>query len=249
MSTIHFQDSWDRIECAHDEYGQFLYEIDKTMHSQAQRMIRPPSPTNPDGVEIQLLHPKELIELTNRPRVLAGQIAENLRSALDYIVFHLSERNDKTLNGRLPAFVIADDAASFQQSSGTALKYLSADQRKIVEDLQPYQGHEYMAVIRDASNRSKHRSLLTLHNFTPTETVMDSAANANEYEGWWHFIQPNGQAIYVKRGDHDVSLLGKYNATVALKVSVRSDCPGEFMRRLTDLLPAGCSRAAVRRCG
>ncbi len=217
MSTIHFQDSWDRIESAHVEYGQFLNEIDRTMHSQVRRMIRGPSSEDPNGVVIQLLHPRELIELTNRPRVLAGQIAENLRSALDYIVFHLSERNDEALDGRLPAFVIADDAASFQRTSGTALKYLDAHQKKIMEGLQPYQGHDYLAIIREASNRSKHRSLLTLRNFTYTKTVFDSADNASEYEGWWHFVQPNGQAVYVKRGDHDVSLLGKYNATVALK--------------------------------
>ena len=222
MSAVHFQDSWDRIESADDEYGQFLNEIDQTMRSQVQRMIRPPSSTNPNGVGIQLLHPKELIELTNRPRVLAGQIAENLRSALDYIVFHLSERNEEALNARLPAFVIADDAASFQRSSGTALKYLNAEQRTIIEGLQPYQGHVYMAVIRDASNTSKHRGLLTLHNFTPAEIVVDTTGKAGEYKGWWHFVQPNGQAIYVKRGNHDVQLLGKYNATVALKYML--DC-------------------------
>ena len=87
----------------------------------------------------------------------------------------------------------------------------------IVERLQPYQGHDYMQLIRDALNMSKHRSLLTLRNFTSTEVVLDSAAKASEYEGWWQFIQPNELAFYVKRGDHDVRFLEKYNAVVALE--------------------------------
>ena len=214
--TVQFQDSWDRIESAYTEYGEFLTEIDRTIHSQIQRMIRGPSPDDPNSTVFQLLTPKELIELTNRPRVLAGQIAENLRSALDYIVFRMSEQNDKELNSKQPAFVIADDVASFQRSS-RALEYLTMEQRLIVERLQPYQGHDYMQLIRDASNMSKHRSLLTLRNFTSTEVVLDSAAKASEYEGWWQFIQPNELAFYVKRGDHDVRFLEKYNAVVALE--------------------------------
>lgn len=220
MPTVQFQDSWDRIECACTEYRDLQIEIDRAMHSQAQRMIQGPSPKDPKGVVIRLLHPKELIELTNRPRVLAVQIAENLRAALNYIVYHLSEQNDEALNVKHPAFVIADDVASFQKSSVSALKYLTAEQRQIVEGLQPYRGHSYMQLIRDTSNPSKHRGLLTLRNFTPTETVLDNTVNSDEYKGWWHFPQPNGSTVYVKRGEHDVQLLGKYNALAALKYMI-----------------------------
>ena len=176
-----------------------------------------PSPDDPDGLTIRLLTPKELIELTNRPRVLATQIAENLRSALDYIVFHLSEQNDATLNHRIPAFVIADDATRFQQS-GSPLRYLTPEQKQIVATLQPYNGHLYMRLIRDASNRSKHRSLLTLRNVTFSEIVADDAVNAAKYdERWWHFPQENGAAIFVKRGSRSVEFLEKYDAVICLK--------------------------------
>ena len=216
MPDIHFQDSWDRIESATGEYRDFLQEIDKAMQSQIRRMVRP-SPDDPKNTEIRLLTPKELIELTNRPRVLATQIAENLRSALDYIVFHLSEQNEPSLNHRIPAFVIADDAIRFQQS-GSPLKYLTPDQKQIVATLQPYNGHDYMQLIRDASNRSKHRSLLTLRNFTSTEIVLDNSVNAHKYdEHWWHFPQPNGSTIFVKRGSRDVEFLKKYDAVLGLK--------------------------------
>lgn len=216
MPTEQFQDSWDRIDSAYAEYDEFLGEVDKAMHSQMQRMICW-SPDNPNDTTIRLLTAKELIELTNRPRVLAGQIAENLRSALDYIVFRLSERNDPTLNNRLPSFVIADDSASFQRASGTGLKYLTSEQERIVEGLQPYYGHDYLQLIRDASNRSKHRGLLTLRNSTSIDIVLDSTANAHEYEGSWQFHQPTGSTVYVKRNYRDVIFLEEYDAVLGFK--------------------------------
>ena len=216
MPTVQFQDSWDRIESAYTEYDEFLGEIDKAIHSQMQRMICS-SPDDPNGTTIRLLTPKELIELTNRPRVLVGQIAENLRSALDYIIFRLSERNDPNLNNRLPAFVIADDSASFQGASGTALKYLTPEQNRIVEGLQPYHGHGYLPLIRDASNRSKHRGLLTLRNLTRIDVVLDSTANAGKYEGSWQFPQSNGTMVYVKRNYRDVVFLEEYDAVLGFK--------------------------------
>ena len=216
MPTNQFQDSWDRIESAYKEYDEFLVEIDKTMHSQMQRMISS-SPDDPNGTTIRLLTPKELIELTNQPRVLVGQISENLRSALDYIIFRLSERNDSKMNSRHPAFVIADDSTSFQGASGTALKYLTPDQKRIVEGLQPYHGHDYLQLVRDASNRSKHRGLLTLQNHTGSEIVLDSTDNAGKYEGTWQFPQPNGATVYVRRNDRQVVFLEEYDAVFALK--------------------------------
>ena len=216
MPTNQFQDSWDRIESAYKEYDEFLVEVDKTMHLQMQRMISS-SPDDPNRTTIRLLTPKELIELTNRPRVLVGQISENLRSALDYIIFRLSERNDPNMNNRLPAFVMADDSTSFHRASGTALKYLTPDQERIVEGLQPYHGHDYMQLIRDASNRSKHRGLLTLRNFTGTEIILDSTANAADYQGAWQFPQPNGQTVYVERKDRNVVFLEEYDAVLCLK--------------------------------
>ena len=213
---VQFQDSWDRIASADKEHKEFLDEIDTAVHSQYQHTIRQ-APDDPNATEMLILTPKELVELSSRPRVLAGQVAENLRSALDYVVFHLSERNDKKLNRRTPAFVIADDPLSFKRDSRRSLKYLKGDEKRIIEGLQPYHGFDFLQAIRDASNRSKHRGLLTLRNSISSEVVLDSTANAGKYKGWWQFPQSGGATVYVKRNYHQVSLLEKYNAVVALK--------------------------------
>ena len=75
-----------------------------------------------------------------------------------------------------------------------------------------------MQLIRDASNRSKHRSLLTLRNVTFTEIVADDAVNADKYDDrWWHFPQQNGATIFVKRGSRSVEFLETYDAVTCLK--------------------------------
>ena len=219
MPTNQFQDSWYRIESAYKEYDEFRAEVDKAIYSQMQRMIGL-SPDNSNDTVIQLLTRKELIELASRPSVLAGQISENLRSALDYIVYWMSERNDPNLNKRLPAFVIADDSASFQGASGSGLRYLTQEQKDIVEGLQPYLGHVYLRLVRDASNSSKHRGLLTLRNSISSEVVLDSTANAGKYKDYWRFPQSNGATVYVKRNYHDVVFLEVYDAVAALKYMI-----------------------------
>lgn len=189
------------------------------MHSQIQRMVRW-SPDDPNNTTITLLSPKEFIELSNRPRVLAGQISENLRSAMDCVVFRLSERNEPNMNRRFPAFVIADDSASFQGAGGSGVRYMTQEQKGIVETLQPYMGHDYMRLIRDASNSSKHRGLLTIRNFTGTELVLDETSNAGEYEGSWQFPLPNGSTVFVERGERNVVLLEECDAVLALKYMI-----------------------------
>ncbi|MYN64949.1 MAG: hypothetical protein F4X11_07970 [Acidobacteria bacterium] len=215
-TPVEFHDSWDRIAAADKEYREFLDEIDMAVHSQWQRMIRQ-SPDEPDTTEVRLLTPKELVELSGRPRVLAGQVAENLRSALDYVVFHLSERNHKRLTRRTPAFIIADDPMSFKRDSRRSLEYLKEDEKRIIEGLQPYHGFEFLQVVREASNKSKHRGLLRLRNSVSSKVVVDSTANASKYEGWWQFPQSDGVTVYVVRTHHQVALLEKYNAMMALK--------------------------------
>ena len=49
---------------------------------------------------LQLRHPKES-NVKGRPRVLISQIVENLRTALDYMIFQLSVLNEPHLKERL----------------------------------------------------------------------------------------------------------------------------------------------------
>ena len=58
-----------------------------------------------------------------------------------------------------------------------------------------------------------------------------------------------GRGIETGLGDVLAHIAGKTELPCRIVVCVRSDCLGEFRRRLPDLLPARCSTAAVRRRG
>ena len=98
-----------------------------------------------DATQFKLQLPKPTDScMTGRPRVLAAEIVEGVRSALDYIVFALSLRNNPEMKPRHPKFVIADDKASFDAQAKVALKHLGDSERAFVEALQPFSTNNSM---------------------------------------------------------------------------------------------------------
>ena len=69
-----------------------------------------------------------------------SQIVENVRVALDYMIFQLSTLNEPKLDERVPQFIIANSEADFRQQAKRRLRYLTDEQRRFVEQIQPYQG-------------------------------------------------------------------------------------------------------------
>ena len=120
---------------------------------------------------VQLRKPQDSI-VTGRPKVLSVQIIESVRSIFDYLVFELSAKNNTALDMRHSKFVIADDEAMFWKQAKFALKHLTDRERRFVEELQPYRGNSLLALIRDASNKSKHRRLLSVRDMTSLKIVL-----------------------------------------------------------------------------
>ena len=105
--------------------------------------------------------------MTGRPRALVVDIVEDLRSALDYMVFELSALNAPDLNRRTPQFVITDTKREFDKISKTRLRYLTEEQKTgLIEKLQPFSGNPMLGILRDISGQSKHRRLLDVRDKT-----------------------------------------------------------------------------------
>ena len=64
--------------------------------------------------------------MRGKPRVLVTQIVENLRTALDYMIFELSVLNERELNERLPQFVVADSESDFERQAKRRLADIDA---------------------------------------------------------------------------------------------------------------------------
>ena len=174
------------------------------------------SPQDPITPHIHLPSPEESV-ITGRPKVLASQIIENLRVALDYAVFALSKKNCPTLNEHDPKFVIVDNKVDFGRAAKKGLRYLTNDERKFIELLQPYRAKpgtlSVTALIRDAANVSKHRNLLSIRQqANVVHIIRADRKDEHKYgEEWWRFPAQDGSIFFVKVSDLRVLLFGRYN--------------------------------------
>ena len=199
-----------RIESAEEKHDQFLQEVERFVYRIVKGGIK--GFDERDNFTFQLPKLKDS-HMSGRPQVLATEIVESVRSALDYIVFALSERNNPAMNPKYPKFVIADNRASFDTQAKEALKHLRDAERAFMEALQPFStNNDMLSLIRDAANKVKHRKLLTVVNTSSVEVVFGEIAKKDEYRGWWCYPQDKGAAVYARRGELNVVMLEKYDA-------------------------------------
>jgi hypothetical protein len=97
---------------------------------------------------------------------IVGDVAHNLRSALDVAAWHLALVNDAAAARRRPnavSFPITDDPDGFH--GHRALPFFNETARRAAEGLQPYHhSNEALGWLRDTSNSDKHR--IATYSFT-----------------------------------------------------------------------------------
>jgi hypothetical protein len=99
-----------------------------------------------------------------RVAILAGDIIQDLRAALDYLVYQLAKLGTGSFQEGTQ-FPIEDREDSFRNRANQAAKrgvYLRGvrpEHIAAIEQLQPYKGCNWTAILRDLSNEDKHRRL------------------------------------------------------------------------------------------
>lgn len=155
---------------------------------------------------IRLRHPKES-EVSGLPKVLVGQIVENVRSALDYMVFGLSALNDADLNQRTPQFVIAEDESSFQRQAQRRLRYLSDEQRAFIEQIQPCHGNRMPGLLGEMAGAGKHGRLHTVWDKAGLQVYFAEMEKKAEYEDCFVYPVGKGSAVFARpEGQPTVSI-------------------------------------------
>jgi hypothetical protein len=94
------------------------------------------------------------------PRVITliiGEAIQNLRTALDYLVYALTWLDSETHRDQTQ-FPIVDREEAFE-SQRFRLSGLSDEHREAIRALQPFAGCEWIGSLRDASNQDKHWAL------------------------------------------------------------------------------------------
>ena len=208
--------AWARIERADHDFVELQKVIDVFVFNYLKRMLQGRNPTT-GKYEIKLNRPDDNL-MSGAPQVIAVQMIENIRSALDYVVFELSKLNCPNLrNEREPQFVISDTEAGFDKAAKSRLRHLAPKQVEFVKSLQPFSGNFVMGVLRDATNMSKHRSLLEVEDITGVDIYIVSPKDKGKYKGAWLLREEEDVVYFARRCEQRALLMGKYKAIPILK--------------------------------
>lgn len=97
--------------------------------------------------------------------LIVGDAVQNIRSALDHLVYELAPpRVRRKRNTQFPIF---DAECEFKVKSASMLKGLTNHERTLIERVQPYAatkvtGDDPLAILRKLSNRDKHHLLVAM---------------------------------------------------------------------------------------
>ena len=209
-------DTWTRLYRAKENYDALAAEVTNFLYEYVKGMVKGWDPET-GGFTIQLRHPRERV-VKGKPRSLVVDIVEDLRAALDYMVFELSALNTPDLNERAPQSVIADTRQEFDRQSKNKLRYLTNEQKSnFIEKLQPFNGNHLLGILRDITGQSKHRRLLSVRDNSGWDIYMAEAKKRKEYKDCFMYPMEKGQAIFARPKTSGILLLEKYDAMRMLK--------------------------------
>ena len=214
------EDALARIEQAKDSYERLAGQLEMFLYEYVKGMVKERDRETGDFV-LQLRHPQDS-NIRGRPLVLVSQVVENLHFALDYMVFELSGLNVPGFDGRVPQFVIADSEAAFREQAKNRLRYLTKEQIGFLEQLQPYNGGEMLALLKDMAVQGKHRHLLSLQDSASWDIYFADMAKREEYRDCFVYPVEEGQAVFARpKGEPVFLLLDKYDAVRILGVMIQ----------------------------
>ena len=103
--------------------------------------------------------------------IAVGEIAYNLRSALDHLIWQLVSANGESPNHR-NEFPIFNDASDYHKSVGNRLRGLDDRQRGMIESFQPFQDNQsvgpHLWMLYRICNIDKHRYLNVVNTHSVT---------------------------------------------------------------------------------
>lgn len=119
--------------------------------------------TQKDNITVQMHGgaPHLVIAVEPPPRmfsVLVGEVIQNLRTGLDYLVYALAWLDSGAYQPKTQ-FPIESTCDGFKGRRSTYLKGVSDEHVAAIERLQPFNGGDWLGALADASNKDKHRAL------------------------------------------------------------------------------------------
>ncbi len=147
-----------RVSRAGEHLGELVRQIEAVRQEQFDAIAWDFDADRPG--EIKVVANEEIFVPLPGFGILVGEVAYNLRAALDYLIYELAILDSGNIvNGT--QFPIEDKPKGFasRQKRGW-LGGLNPAHIAAVESLQPYRGHNWTRALRDISNPDKHRNLV-----------------------------------------------------------------------------------------
>lgn len=140
-------------------------------------------------------------------KILVGDIVDNLRKSLDYLVFQIAKHNEGKEVGNTQ-FVISGSAHQFDRAKKSGLKGLKEHQIRIIEEYQPYNGGEWLALLAKMSNQDKHRELHGVFNRDGLEMRFNTSNETEDYPDFAVFknVDNHGANVCIKSNEPVVRL-------------------------------------------
>jgi hypothetical protein len=93
----------------------------------------------------------------------AGDVIQNLRSALDHLAYQLfTVGSPGQVPGRLLCFPICKSPEAYEEEKGRKVEGMREDAKKFIDDLKPYHGgDETLWTLHEFNNIDKHKFLLS----------------------------------------------------------------------------------------
>jgi hypothetical protein len=190
-----------------------------------------------NGMTVSALWPPEPPSMFG---VRVGEIAHNLRSALDYLVYQLARLDSGNFVSGTQ-FPIEESAKGFRSRSKRCLAGIDRPHIAAIETLQPYNSGQWARVLRDLSNQDKHRTLHII-GYAASESVrVNVGGTEEEGRALGGFRKPGDDEsmyypapIVVAFTDGtpiEATLSGLVNETRRVLDAFSSDFAGQFLER------------------
>ena len=163
-------DSYLRVARAEEHFVSLTEIIKRFRDNYAYNVLRlteiDPQTFRPDTDKVLSRYP-DIPFVPDMTNVYMGEAIQNLRTALDYLVFALAKTDNAGVEQEGTQFLIEDDPGhgsgahrfGFLHNAPRRLKNMKQAHIDLIENLQPYKGCFWTRRIRDLSNPDKHRKL------------------------------------------------------------------------------------------
>jgi hypothetical protein len=195
-----------KIRRAKSKIDELIRLEDSFRQDSSYRLVR--SEFNPESGEYvyRIIGSSPLIP--EQWSIYIGEIAHNLRSALNYSIYQLALLNtvpETVASSKILQFPIFDSPADFRKKGKRMIRLLKPEHQTLIEGLQPYEGrYEYYSLIwlEEINNADKHRLIQVVAARNAQPNVLSHWGDGHHFSTVSGLVELKEGAIFIHASPH-----------------------------------------------